>query len=92
MYGSSWTVRVYYQVDYKGGQNSTVMKQLCDLTCSESNLDLCDASENPRLGNATILYPLLWRFLPVLGNLLNFLIFLTPPSLLSTILLNRLMD
>jgi len=66
MYGSSWTVRVYYQVDYKGGQNSTVMKQLCDLTCSESNLDLCDASENPRLGNATILYPLLWRFLPVL--------------------------
>ena len=67
MYGSSWTVRVYYQVDYKGGQNSSVMKQLCDLTCSESNLDLCDASENPRLGNATILYPLLWRFLPVLG-------------------------
>ena len=42
------------------------MQKLCDLTCTESNLDLCDANDNPRLGNATILYPLIWRFLPVL--------------------------
>ena len=30
------------------------------------NLDLCDAEDNPRLGNATLLYPLIWRFLPAM--------------------------
>ncbi len=29
-------------------------------------MDLCDASDNVRLGNASILYPLLWRFLPAI--------------------------
>jgi hypothetical protein len=42
------------------------MKQLCDLACQEPNLDICNASSNSRLGNATILYPLLWRFLPAI--------------------------
>ena len=42
------------------------MKQLCDLACAEPNLDLCDAEDNPRLGNATLLYPLIWRFLPAM--------------------------
>jgi len=48
------------------------MKQLCDLACSEPNLDLCDAQKNPRLGNATLLYPLLWRFLPVIDVNVDF--------------------
>lgn len=61
-YGSDWVMRLYYQVD----EESPVMKKLCDLACSEANLDLCPAEENPRLGNATILYPLIWRFLPVI--------------------------
>jgi len=61
-YGSDWIVRVYYHVN----KDSPVMKQLCDLACAEPNLDLCDAEDNPRLGNATLLYPLIWRFLPAM--------------------------
>ena len=64
-----WTMRIYYQVnDYQGD----VMKKLCDLACSEMDLDLCDASENPKLGNATLLYPLLWRFLPVIDRQVDY--------------------
>ena len=46
-YGSNWIVRVYYHVK-SYDKNSPVMKQLCDLACSEPNLDLCDAQKNPR--------------------------------------------
>ena len=61
-YGPEWVVRVYYQVS----SNSSTLDKLCDLTCSEPSLDICDANYNPRLGNTTILFPLLWRFLPVI--------------------------
>lgn len=61
-YGPEWILRLYYQVQ----PDSPVMKQLCDLACSQPNLDLCDAEDNPRLGNASILYPLIWRFLPAM--------------------------
>jgi len=70
-YGSDWIVRVYYHVK-SYDKDSPVMKQLCDLACSEPNLDLCDAQKNPRLGNATLLYPLLWRFLPVIDVNVDF--------------------
>ena len=60
-----WTMRVYYHVsDYDGD----VMKNLCKLACAEPELDICDAKENPKLRNTTRLYPLLWRFLPVLDR------------------------
>ena len=61
-YGPEYTVRLYYHVN----KTSPVMKKLCDLACHEPNLDLCDATKNPRLGDATLLYPLIWRFLPVI--------------------------
>ena len=47
-YGSDWIVRVYYHVKNYDSNTSPVMKQLCDLACSEPNLDLCDAQKNPR--------------------------------------------
>jgi hypothetical protein len=28
--------------------------------------DLCNVESNPRLGNASVLYPITWRFLPVI--------------------------
>ena len=62
LYGEDWTVRLYYRVQ----DNSPMLRQICDLACSEPTLDICDANFNPRLGNATILYPLIWRFLPVI--------------------------
>ncbi len=39
---------------------------LCDLACSESNLDLCDVEQNPQFGNVSFIFPMVWRFLPVL--------------------------
>ena len=64
-----WTMRVYYQVnEYQGD----VMKKLCEIACSEPELDICDANTNPKLGNASMLYPLLWRFLPVIDRQVDY--------------------
>ena len=64
-----WTMRVYYQVNEYQGE---VMKKLCELVCSEPELDICDANANPKLGNASMLYPLLWRFLPVIDRQVDY--------------------
>ena len=34
--------------------------------CTEPALDLCPALSLPKFGNATKLYPLIWRFLPAI--------------------------
>ena len=69
LYGEDWTVRLYYRVQ---DDNSPMLSQICDLACSQPTLDICDANFNPRLGNATILYPLIWRFLPVIDLQVDF--------------------
>ncbi len=64
-----WIMRLYYDVGNKDdddGDGAFVMSQLCQIACSEPMFDLCEASHNARLGNASILYPLLWRFLPAM--------------------------
>jgi len=64
-----WTMRLYYQVnEYQGD----VMKQLCELACNNMELDICDATTNSKLGNAAILYPLIWRFLPVIDRQVDY--------------------
>jgi len=60
--GSGWILRLYYKV----ADDSPVMRDLCELACREPFFDLCDVEHNPRLGNASVLYPILWRFLPVI--------------------------
>lgn len=61
-YGPEWVVRLYYEIP----KESHYMSELCDLACSNPNLDICDANFNPKLGNTSILFPLIWRFLPVI--------------------------
>eukprot|EP00095_Tigriopus_kingsejongensis_P005425 maker-scaffold576_size132709-snap-gene-0.17 protein:Tk05425 transcript:maker-scaffold576_size132709-snap-gene-0.17-mRNA-1 annotation:"hypothetical protein DAPPUDRAFT_96285" len=61
-YYPGYVMRLYHNLS----PESPVMESLCHLTCHEPMLDLCDISQNPRLGNATVLYATLWRFLPVL--------------------------
>eukprot|EP00096_Caligus_rogercresseyi_P007457 TRINITY_DN25318_c0_g1_i1.p1 TRINITY_DN25318_c0_g1~~TRINITY_DN25318_c0_g1_i1.p1 ORF type:complete len:364 (-),score=14.41 TRINITY_DN25318_c0_g1_i1:7-1098(-) len=56
-------MRLYFQA-----HEEDAMRRLCDLACLNPHLDLCDASQVPKLGDSTILYPLLWRFLPVLDK------------------------
>ena len=57
-----WTMRLYYKV----ANDSPMLNDLCSLACSDPDLDLCDVERNPRLNNASVLYPILWRFLPVI--------------------------
>ena len=47
------------------------MAALCELACSEPDLDLCDASNVPLLGDVTPVYPMVWRFLPTLDPMVS---------------------
>lgn len=53
-------MRLYYQA------GSEVKAKLCEIACSDPGLDLCPATAIPKLGNASRVYPLLWRFLPAI--------------------------
>ena len=64
-----WTMRVYYQVNE---YQVNVMKKLCYLACSEPELDICDVNANPKLRNVSMLYPLIWRFLPVIDRQVDY--------------------
>ena len=33
-----------------------------------SRLDICDVSKNPLLSNASMMYPPMWRFLPIIDE------------------------
>ena len=33
-----------------------------------SRLDICDISRNPMLSNASMMYPPMWRFLPIIDE------------------------
>ena len=67
MYGPEWIVRVYYQIP----KDSPYMDELCHLACKHQNLDICNAEQNPKFGNASVIYPLIWRFLPVLDPMVD---------------------
>lgn len=55
-----FVMRLYYQVD-----QTDVLQRLCSVYCNNLHeMDLCPAVDNPRLGNMSRLYPLIWRFLP----------------------------
>jgi hypothetical protein len=42
-----------------------------DLASKHDNLELCDITENPMLGNARHLNPRVWRFLPLSDDQVN---------------------
>ena len=46
LYGPDWTMRLYYQMP-KESQN---WKRLCSIVCQNSNIDVCDAENNPMFG------------------------------------------
>lgn len=63
MYGPEWVMRLYYQMPNKESQN---WSKLCHLVCNNPQLDICDIEHNPKYGNISKVYPLVWRFLPAL--------------------------
>ena len=48
LYGPDWIMRLYYQIP-KESQN---WKRLCSIVCQNSNIDVCDAENNPMFGKS----------------------------------------
>ena len=80
MYGPEWIVRVYYQIP----KESQYIIELCNLACEHHNLDLCNAEQNPKFGNSSVIYPLIWRFLPVLDPMVDIVLVRDLDSRIST--------
>jgi len=59
-----WTMRLYYDLDKK----DPVLKDLCDLACRDSNIDICDAKHLPGTPfvDASKVFAMNWRFFPTL--------------------------
>ena len=65
LYGPQWVMRLYYQIPNPDSKN---WSKLCHLVCTHPQLDICDIEQNPKFGNLTQVYPLVWRFLPALDS------------------------
>ena len=57
-----WTMRLYHEFP----QDDPKMDQLCQWSCQYSQLQLCHAHHIPALGNVSKIFPMIWRFLPLL--------------------------
>jgi len=59
-----WTMRLYYDLDKK----DPILKDLCDLACRDSNIDICDTKHLPGTPfvDATKVFAMNWRFFPTL--------------------------
>jgi len=64
IYDLSWTMRLYYDLD----DGDPMEKSLCELACSRPQLDLCHVRRLPGnpVQDASSLFAMTWRFLPVL--------------------------
>ena len=71
-YYPGWTMRLYYDLDKK----DPVFKDLCDLACSDTNIDLCNARSLPGMPfvDCTKVFAMNWRFFPTLDPQVNFLL------------------
>jgi hypothetical protein len=59
-----WVMRLYFDLD----QNDPVLKMVCDLACSDINLDICYVAKLPGtpMIDATKVFAMDWRFFPTL--------------------------
>ena len=65
LYGEDWVMRLYYDLDPSDQQ---LMDQLCDLACTNNNIDLCNIRKLPGtpVKDATKIFAMNWRFFPTL--------------------------
>ena len=61
-YYPGWVLRLYYDLP----KDHFLMTELCDLACHDSNIDLCYVQNIPMLGNVSKVFPMNWRFFPML--------------------------
>ena len=59
-----WVMRLYFDLD----KTDLIHGKLCDLACSDTNLDICDAANLPGtpMKDATKVFAMNWRFFPTL--------------------------
>ena len=57
-----WVLRVYYDLE----KDHYLMKDMCDMACSNPNIDLCYVKELPGLGDISKVFAMNWRFMPML--------------------------
>jgi hypothetical protein len=55
-------MRLYFDLD----KSDPILEEICQLACSDSNLDLCKASDLPGnpMTDASQVFPMNWRFFP----------------------------
>ncbi|XP_059085676.1 uncharacterized protein LOC131882530 isoform X2 [Tigriopus californicus] len=61
-------MRVYFELDHPESRAG-----LCRIACQEPKLDICDISTTSNPNGAHKLYPLVWRFLPLLDRQVDWL-------------------
>jgi hypothetical protein len=54
--------RLYYDL----ADDHPLMKELCELACADPNLDLCHVRRIPTFGDISKVFPMNWRFVPLL--------------------------
>ena len=57
-----WVLRVYYDLE----PDHHLMKDMCEMACSNPNIDLCYVKELPGLGDISKVFAMNWRFMPML--------------------------
>ena len=62
-------MRLYFDMQ----ENSFIFEEFCDLSCKDSNLDLCDIRNLPGtpMIDAKEVFPMNWRFFPTLDPQVN---------------------
>ena len=63
-YYPGWIMRLYYNMD----KSDPVLAKICELACSDQNLDLCDAENLPGtpMKDAVKVFAMNWRFFPTI--------------------------
>lgn len=74
-----WILRLYYDLP----EDHYLMKDLCELACHNDKIDLCFIQEIPALGNVSKVFPMNWRFFPMLDPQVSHMVSRDLDSLLN---------
>ena len=68
-YSSHMMPIAYFHRVYTDLFDSEPMAQvLCDLTCSDPDVDICHVDDIPAFGDIQKMFPMIWRFMPMLDH------------------------
>ena len=66
-----WIMRLYYDLD----KNDPVLNDICELACSDNNIDICEIKQLPGTPfvDATDVFAMNWRFFPTMDPQVYFI-------------------